>query len=66
MFLVWGGHEDGLHVSPHVQFCEESVTLIEDEMLHFGEVEDLWEIVKGCGKVRCGEGNRRRGVREGK
>ena len=45
---MWCGHEDGLHVSPHVQLCEESVTLVEDEVLYLGQIEHLIGVIEIC------------------
>jgi hypothetical protein len=62
LFLVWCGHKDGLYVPPHVQLSEKAVTLIEDEVLHLGQIQHLRVCVRGEG----GGGRRREGRRKKK
>ena len=35
------GHEDGLHVPTHIEFGQQPVALVQDEVLDLGQVEGL-------------------------
>ena len=36
LLLVRRGHEDGLHVAAHVEFRQQAVAFVQDEVLHLG------------------------------
>ena len=57
MLIEGSGHEDSLNISAHIYLSKKSVTLIEDEMFHFRQIEDLKRVKRGReGYVREREG----------